>query len=121
MPVDEKVLAATANLVNGGRGADITVGGAAGLSPLSCAAWGGNVAVVKMLLDRRADTASKDDAGRTPLAWAARNGEMAVVKLLLANGADPSAKDIHGNKPEYWAGEGETARLQSYSVIRRVL
>jgi ankyrin repeat protein len=49
----------------------------------------GHEAVVKLLLEKRADVESKDTRnGWTPLSWAALKGHGAVVKLILEKGAE---------------------------------
>ncbi len=53
----------------------------------------GTVAVVKLLLEAKADIKSRDKHGRTPLSWAAWRGHEAVVKLLLVAKADIESKD----------------------------
>jgi ankyrin repeat domain-containing protein 50 len=74
-------------------------------TPLSWAAKFGHEAVVKLLLDAKADINPKDDGGRTPLLWAAENGHEAVVKLLLGAKADIDSKDDSGRTPLSWAAE----------------
>ena len=55
-----------------------------GRTPLSWAAERGNIAVVKLLLDRHdVEADCQDRFGRTPLSWAAETGQETVVKLLL--------------------------------------
>ena len=64
-----------------------------GPTPLWCAAEKGHEAVVKLLLEKGADTECKhryDDS--TPLWCAAEKGHEAVVKLLLEKGADIECK-----------------------------
>jgi ankyrin repeat protein len=54
-----------------------------GQTPILWAAWNGNEAVVKLLLEAgKADVDSKNTDGRTALSRAAENGHEAVVKLL---------------------------------------
>jgi len=67
------------------------------------AAEGGHKAIVKLLLDRKADIDTKADNGMTPLAWAAQQGHEEIVRLLLEEGADPSLKDDEDSTPLLWA------------------
>jgi hypothetical protein len=78
------------------------------LSLLPKAAEYGHEEVVKLLLEKGADSESKDSkSGQTPLSWAAENGREAVVKLLLEKGAGPESKDsIYGRTPLSWASGG---------------
>ena len=55
-----------------------------GRTPLSWAAEGGHLDIVRIFLELGSiapDTADKD--GRTPLLWAAEHGYGAIVKMLL--------------------------------------
>jgi hypothetical protein len=67
-------------------------------------------AVVKLLLEAKADVESKSSSGRTPLSWAAWGGHEAVVKLLLEAKADVESKTSSGQTPLSWAArEGHEA------------
>lgn len=68
---------------------------------LHLAAYFGNLAWAKMLLNQHASnsiffhrlTSRKDNYGRTPLFWAATRGHRDVVELLLDHGARVNSKD----------------------------
>lgn len=70
--------------------------------------------VVRILLERGADTASLNDAGETPLHLAARvDGwhALEVVRLLLRNGSDPRRADNQGHLPLHVAASPEVKSL----------
>jgi ankyrin repeat protein len=50
-------------------------------------------AIVKLLLDKGADVASKNRSGQTLLWYALKNGHNTIVKLLLDKGANVASKD----------------------------
>jgi ankyrin repeat protein len=64
-----------------------------GRTLLSYAAENGDEALVKLLLEKGAALASKDEDGWMPLSRAARNGHEAVVKLLLEKSTNLVEKD----------------------------
>ncbi|KAF5725137.1 Pfs NACHT ankyrin domain-containing protein [Fusarium mundagurra] len=51
----------------------------------------GNIAVVKMLLEKGADAMAATENGSTPLHEASRNGHLEIAKMLLENGTDIEA------------------------------
>lgn len=64
------------------------------------AAYRGNIAEIKELLDIGADVNAKDGwNGDTALMRAAEKGHTETVKLLIAKGADVNAIDDHGRTP----------------------
>ena len=67
--------------------------------PLCCAAEGGHVGTVRMLLLRGADPSREDDLRRTPLHRAATSGSRDCASLLLDWGAPINAVDCDGCTP----------------------
>lgn len=63
---------------------------------LTRAATGGNTAIAKRLLARKADPNKTDKDGRLPLTQAAINGHLEIVSALLQHGADPNKTDRKG-------------------------
>ncbi|KFY52229.1 hypothetical protein V496_08591 [Pseudogymnoascus sp. VKM F-4515 (FW-2607)] len=76
-----------------------------GRTPLSWAAQHGQVATVKLLVERNDVNAdSRDNKGRTPLLQAVQYGHAAIVKLLAeCNDVDADSKDNFGRTPLSWA------------------
>jgi len=70
-----------------------------GFTALHDAVKGNREAIVKLLIDRKADVNARDQTGVTPLHTAARWSSPQVVKLLLDAKADVSAKDKAGRTP----------------------
>jgi ankyrin repeat protein len=67
-----------------------------GWAPLHYAATGGQVAVMRLLLDNNAYIDAASPNGTTPLMMAAMYGTAEAVKLLLDAGADPLLKNAKG-------------------------
>lgn len=66
-------------------------------SYLITAATNGNLAVVKALIQHKAQVNAKDAGQETALMVAAGKGNREMVEFLLANGADAKAQDSQGN------------------------
>ncbi|RYP23453.1 hypothetical protein DL767_008810 [Monosporascus sp. MG133] len=79
----------------------------------SCAE--GNVAIVRTLLDVRANVTVANKDGRTPLNSAAGSGHIEVVKLLLEKGADVTIADKFGMTPLH------TASFKGYVEVVKLL
>lgn len=79
------------------QGADPTIRGKDGRTPLSIAAGNANSSIrrLQLLWTPKTNINAKDGYGMTPLHWAAKQGNPAVLKLLLARGAtvDPRRND----------------------------
>jgi hypothetical protein len=95
------------------EGADPTVTGRYGHSPLYVGAKGGHFGVVKRLLQAGADVYARGYA--IPLHEAASQGHIEVVRLLLSSGADPNLGGSHGQTAvDLAAGSG---RLEVVRVL----
>jgi ankyrin repeat protein len=60
-------------------------------------------AVVRLLLEHKADVSTKDSFGRTALHQAAGKGCDAVMRLLLEHKADVNVMDNYGLTALFWA------------------
>jgi uncharacterized protein len=63
---------------------------------LAAAAFKGNVAIVRLLLEYGADVNGRGHDGKTALMMAAMFNRTEIVDLLLAHGADINARDANG-------------------------
>ena len=71
-------------------------------TPLHCAVWKGQDAVVALLLDAGADVNLHNKNthwGTTPLHAAAHANQEAIARMLLEHGANPAARDLEGRTP----------------------
>lgn len=86
-------------------GADVNATNGLGRTALMFASSYGFLAIVKDLLDHRADAniVPKDSTGWTALIAAAHNGHLEVTRVLLDHGADSSLRDKQGKTALAWA------------------
>jgi ankyrin repeat protein len=70
---------------------------------LHFAAEGGNMEVIKVLLDAKANPNAQDRTGKTPVTVAAERGKVDALKALLAAGGDANARDQVQGSPLLWA------------------
>jgi len=67
-----------------------------GQSPIAGAAFKGDLAVVKALVEAGAEIEGSSFDGRTALMMAAMFNRVEIVDYLIGQGADPKAKDANG-------------------------
>jgi hypothetical protein len=67
-----------------------------GATALMRAAYGGDTAMVQVLLEAKADVNLQDDYGGTALIYAAQGNHAGIVRILLRAGADPSLESKNG-------------------------
>ncbi len=94
----KRLLAESPDLV---KGAD-----AAGSTPLHHAAGFGNLAMMKLLLDKGADANAANRRKSTPLFWAIP--DEAKLRLLIDRGASVNARTVDGLTPVYLASSMES-------------
>lgn len=80
------------------RGADVAAvaTNATRVMPLHSAATGGNVAIVRALLEHGAPPNARQQLGWTPLHAAAQSGDRPMVEVLLQHGADRTLANDDG-------------------------
>jgi ankyrin repeat protein len=102
-------------LLRKGADPEIAASGEDRWTPLMTAAWFGNEAIVKALLEKGAALERRDAQGRTPLLLAIENGEYSGEKrtalFLIQKGADIHAKDGQGNTPLILASRQDLPKL----------
>jgi ankyrin repeat protein/23S rRNA U2552 (ribose-2'-O)-methylase RlmE/FtsJ len=82
------------------------------------AAKNGHEAVVKLLLEAKADVNVKDNDGWMALHEVAESGHEAAIKLLLEAKADINVKDIYGNR---WTALHWAAKKGHEAVVKLLL
>jgi ankyrin repeat protein len=115
------------------RGANVNAAARIGQSatPLLGAAYNGNVPLMRLLLDAKADVkaVSADRAGTvkngavrfgnvTALHMAVSSGDAEAVRLMLDSGPDVNARDIRGMTPLVWAVATDRPNLR---VVRALV
>jgi len=80
-----------------------------GVRPLAIACEKGNLELVEILLENKADPNAAQVGNETPLMTAARTGKVEIVKRLVAAGARINEKEHHEQTALMWAAaEGHT-------------
>jgi ankyrin repeat protein len=90
-----------------------------GETPLSFAAMGGNIEVVKVLVELNADVNKFNRWGSTPMFKASVEGQLEVVKFLIQIRADvnKSYRDKFQNSPLVWAVRGKHYQIAELLVL----
>lgn len=86
----------------------------AGWTALHYAAAAGDLQIVAVLLEHRADLNALSPNHTTPLMMAARKGNVSVAELLLKEGASLSAKNMQGMTAFDFAVESEKKEMQKF-------
>lgn len=86
----------------------------AGWTALHYAAAAGDLQIVAVLLEHRADLNSLSPNHTTPLMMAARKGNVSVAELLLKEGAHLDAKNMQGMTALDFAVESEKKEMQKF-------
>ncbi|KAL1891947.1 hypothetical protein Sste5346_007291 [Sporothrix stenoceras] len=89
--------------LGGAQAAEVSAANNRGRSALHLAAEANHEAMVRLLLQHKADPNAVSDGGWTPLHNAVQNGHAGVVALLLAEDANVNAELSNGMTPLHWA------------------
>jgi ankyrin repeat protein len=101
------------------RGADASLKGRSGISPVAAAAFAGRASLVQLLLAHGGDALAPDDTGKTPIIYAAASGQLEIVKLLLAQHIDINARYANDLTLLMWAcgPDDSVAEPQALEVV----
>lgn len=86
-----------------GRGANVNMRDAQGVTPLQLASNLGFIEGIELLVQSKARVDDPNDAGETPLISAVHRRNTAMARLLLQAGADPDRKDNSGRSARDYA------------------
>jgi ankyrin repeat protein len=106
------------------RGLLVAIGGHdEGYTPLTAAAWGGHVEVMRYLLEEGAQVNLQDEADFTALGCACEQGYTEAIHVLLAHGADAALAFYDGHTPlmmarRPWLWQCEMARKSAWRYCR---
>jgi ankyrin repeat protein len=98
-PISKQNLNLVRDLINLGT---INTQDARGRTPLHWAASRGQVEIVRMLIDAKANLNLQSITGDTPLHWATLYGQEKIVKMLIDAGADLNVQDEEGYTPLHY-------------------
>lgn len=106
-----------------GKGANVNIRDAQGVTPLQLASNLGFIEGIELLVDSKARIDEPNDAGETPLISAVHRRNTAMARILLKAGADPDRKDNSGRSARDYAtldggGGGMLAEIQASAKPR---
>src|SRR5579863_6164571 len=84
-------------------GADVTVHGLEGWTPLHWALDGSDVELVRIVLEGGVDPNARGKHGCAPLRWASLRAPYGLIHILLDGGAHPRLQDAFGWTPLHYA------------------
>jgi ankyrin len=93
------------------HGADTSIGGHTGWTPLHLAAVFGRIDIAEILLQYEAAINSQNEAGQVPLHLASKLGRVDFAQLLLEHGADVNSQDVNHCTPLHLTYDMKIARL----------
>ena len=86
-----------------GKGANVNLRDARGVTPLQLASNLGFIEGIELLVESKARIDEANDAGETPLISAVHRRNIAMARILLKAGADPDRKDNSGRSARDYA------------------
>ncbi|MBV1691502.1 ankyrin repeat domain-containing protein [Novosphingobium sp. G106] len=86
-----------------GRGANVNLRDAQGVTPLQLASNLGFIEGIELLVESKARIDDPNDAGETPLISAVHRRNTEMARILLKAGADPDRKDNSGRSARDYA------------------
>jgi len=86
-----------------GRGANVNLRDAQGVTPLQLASNLGFIEGIELLVESKARVDEPNDSGETPLISAVHRRNVAMARILLRAGADPDRKDNSGRSARDYA------------------
>ncbi|KAG6356898.1 hypothetical protein INS49_014773 [Diaporthe citri] len=94
-----------------GAGANVEASNSLFGSISGAAAWGGEVAHLRILAARGSNFAGSDISGRTPLHIAAARGRKEMASFIMDSGGKATSKDKIGRSVLSWAAQGGNTAL----------
>ena len=91
------------------------------MTPLGYAVESGNMEIVQLLVEAKADVNAKDVAEETPLHYAAQAGKIKLVQFLIEAGADVNAKAERGRTLLHFVLDVDRRRYKLFKDVAELL